>query len=115
MRMLHHPEVDELALDAVLSALADPIRRRIVCSLADGHDEQACTDFDLPVTKSTGTHHFRVLREAGLIEQRYQGTSILSSLRSADLEARFPGLLGAVLISARGEGDGGDRRPRPEF
>jgi DNA-binding transcriptional ArsR family regulator len=91
----------------VLSALADPIRRRIVCHLADCQDDQACTDFDLPVTKSTGTHHFRVLREAGVIEQRYRGTSILSALRGIDLEARFPGLLGAVLASARDEATSG--------
>ncbi|WP_197376364.1 ArsR/SmtB family transcription factor [Mycolicibacterium baixiangningiae] len=105
MRMLHHPAVDEIMLDAVLSALADPIRRKIVCRLADDDGDQPCAAFELPVTKSTGTHHFRVLREAGVIEQRYQGTSIMSALRDADLEARFPGVLSAVLASARSEVD----------
>jgi DNA-binding transcriptional ArsR family regulator len=53
------------------------------------------------VTKSTLTHHFRVLREAGVIEQREEGTARLNSLRREDLDARFPGLLDAVLAGAR--------------
>ncbi|GIE77344.1 transcriptional regulator [Actinoplanes philippinensis] len=102
MRTLEHPSPADFDLDAVLSALADPVRRMIVCQLADGHQDQACIAFALPVGKSTSTHHFRVLREAGIIEQRYQGTAILNSLRAADLDTRFPGLLAAVLASARG-------------
>ena len=104
MRTLSHPDTDELQLDTVLSALADPIRRRIVTQLAGGHDDQACIAFELPVSKSTSTHHFRVLREAGIIEQHYQGTAILNTLREADLEERFPGLLPAVLQAAHAEG-----------
>ncbi|PWD49909.1 transcriptional regulator [Serinibacter arcticus] len=103
MRTLAHPEPEEIELDTVLSALADPVRRRIVRQLADGHDDQACIAFELPVSKSTSTHHFRVLREAGVIEQRYRGTSILNGLRDADLEARFPGLLPSILQAARSE------------
>ena len=103
MRTLSHPETDELQLDAVLSALGDPIRRRIVTQLAGGHDDQACIAFELPVSKSTSTHHFRVLREAGIIAQHYRGTSILNTLREADLEERFPGLLPAVIRAAQAE------------
>jgi DNA-binding transcriptional ArsR family regulator len=99
MRTLEHPRTEDLQLDAVLSALADPVRRTIVRQLADGHADQACIAFALPVGKSTSTHHFRVLREAGVIEQRYQGTAILNTLRDADLEARFPGLLTAILAA----------------
>ena len=99
VRTLEHPDRDDIAIDAVLSALADPVRRTIVAQLADGHSEQACIAFDLPVTKSTSTHHFRVLREAGVITQRYQGTAIRNALRQDDLESRFPGLLGAVLAA----------------
>jgi DNA-binding transcriptional ArsR family regulator len=97
VRSLAHPEKGELQLDAVLSALADPIRRQIVGHLAASPGTHACSAFNLPVTKSTSTHHFRVLREAGLIRQDYQGTAILNSLRTEDLEAQFPGLLQAVL------------------
>lgn len=97
MRTLEHPEKERFSLDAVLAALADPVRRRIVAQLAGGHDDQACIAFDLPVTRSTSTHHFRVLREAGVIDQRYRGTAILNTLRRADLDERFPGLLQAVI------------------
>jgi len=88
-----------MTLDAVLSALADPIRLAIVRQLADGHDDQACIAFELPVSKSTSTHHFRVLREAGVISQHYRGTAILNGLRSDALNERFPGLLEAILAA----------------
>lgn len=101
MRTLDHPTPEQIEIDMVLSALADPIRRRIVDQLADGHDDQACIAFELPVSKSTSTHHFRVLREAGIIEQRYQGTAILNTLRCDVLERIFPGLLGAVIAAER--------------
>ncbi len=99
-RTLAHPDSERIQLADVLSALADPVRLTIVRQLAGGHDDMACIAFDLPVSKSTSTHHFRVLREAGVIAQEYRGTSIHSSLRSDDLEARFPGLLGAVIGAA---------------
>jgi DNA-binding transcriptional ArsR family regulator len=94
-----HPTADEIELAAVLHALSDPVRLRIVAALASGEAEQACGSIDLPVTKSTCTHHFRVLREGGVIRQRQDGTSRLTSLRRADLDARFPGLLDSVLSS----------------
>lgn len=100
-RTLEHPEVADFNLDTVMSALADPIRRQILTQMACGHDDQSCIAFDLPVSKSTSTHHFRVLREAGLIHQRYEGTSIFSTLRDEEMESRFPGLLVAVLNAQR--------------
>ncbi|MGB9035166.1 transcriptional regulator [Arthrobacter sp. UCD-GKA] len=103
MRALAHPTQAEMQLDTVLSALSDPVRRQIVGQLANASIDQACSAFQLPISKSTSTYHFRVLREAGLIEQRYSGTTILNTLRAADLEARFPGLLRAVLRAARSE------------
>ena len=104
MRALAHPTQAEMQLDTVLSALSDPVRRQIVGQLGgDASIDQACSAFQLPISKSTSTYHFRVLREAGLIEQRYSGTTILNTLRAADLEARFPGLLRAVLRAARSE------------
>jgi DNA-binding transcriptional ArsR family regulator len=96
-----HPALEELELGAVLHALSDPVRLRIVAKLAhsDGSDH-TCGSFALPVTKSTCTHHFKVLREAGVIQQRPQGTTRLNRLRRADLDARFPGLLDCVLKAA---------------
>ena len=101
LTQIAHPPVEDLELAAVLHALSDPVRLRIVAELAGGEMEQACGSFELPVTKSTCTHHFRVLREAGVIRQRQEGTSRLNSLRREDLDARFPGLLDSVLASAR--------------
>ena len=95
-----HPLRDELELSAVLHALSDPVRLMIVAELAKGEGECTCGSFALPVTKSTCTHHFKVLREAGLIQQRQQGTTRLNALRRDDLEARFPGLLATILAAA---------------
>jgi DNA-binding transcriptional ArsR family regulator len=95
---IHHPASDELELPAVLHALSDPVRLAIVASLAsEPGRERTCKSFELPVTKSTCTHHFRVLRDAGVIRQRVEGTTRLNSLRRIDLDGRFPGLLDAVL------------------
>jgi DNA-binding transcriptional ArsR family regulator len=95
-----HPQRAELDLTAVLHALSDPMRLRIVAGLASGGDGRTCGSFELPVTKSTCTHHFRVLREAGLIHQRSEGTARVNTLRREDLEARFPGLLDTILAAA---------------
>src|SRR5438067_10963940 len=98
---LQHPEADAIELAAVLHALSDPMRLQIVAKLAAAGGERTCNSFDLPIVKSTCTHHFKVLREAGLIHQRVVGTSRVNSLRREDLDARFPGLLEAVLRGAR--------------
>lgn len=84
-------------LSALLHALSDPQRRRIVSVLAASEEPLPCGLIELDVGKSTRSHHFRVLREAGLIEQRRAGTSKLTSLRREAVDARFPGLLDAVL------------------
>ena len=100
MAMLEHPETDEIEMPRVLAALADPLRLEIVRALAEATEPRACGSFDLPVTKSTKTHHFRVLREAGVTLTEARGTARLISLRREDLDARFPGLLDAVLETA---------------
>jgi len=87
---------EELELSAVLAALSDPIRLQIVAQLA-AQGEMCCGAFGLPITKSTCSHHFRVLREAGVIEQRMVGKNRFNVLRRDELERQFPGLLGAVL------------------
>src|SRR6266487_594821 len=92
-----HPERAEIELAGVLHALSDPMRLRIVAVLARGESGLTCGSIDLPVTKSTCTHHFKVLREAGVIRQRQEGTRRVNTLRRDDLEARFPGLLATIL------------------
>ena len=96
---LHHPERDEIELPGVLHALSDPQRLEIVRRLAESDEPCACGSIELGVAKSTMTHHFRVLRESGVIRQKREGTSKLTELRREDLDARFPGLIDAVLSS----------------
>ena len=103
MRPLHHPARADLQLAGVLFALSDPIRLHIVRTLA-AHGELHCAAVRLPLAKSSCSRHFQVLREAGLIETRPQGTAYLNSLRRRDLNARFPGLLAAVLRASSGLG-----------
>jgi DNA-binding transcriptional ArsR family regulator len=98
---LAHPARAEIELGAVLHALSDPIRLKIVATLAGQEGECRSGGFDVPVTKSTCTHHFKVLREAGVIRQRQEGTCRMNLLRRDDLDARFPGLLDTVLASAK--------------
>ena len=95
---LPHPKRDELELAKVLHALSDPVRLQIVAAIGRG-GECPMGAIDLPVTKSTCTHHFKVLREAGVLSQRQVGTARMNTLRRDDLEARFPGLLDTVLRS----------------
>jgi DNA-binding transcriptional ArsR family regulator len=94
---LHHPTADELELVDVLHALSDPVRLQIVQILDKEDGNISCVDMGLPVTKSTGSHHFRVLREAGVVTSRDEGTRRFYTLRRSDLDARFPGLLDSVL------------------
>jgi DNA-binding transcriptional ArsR family regulator len=96
---IHHPERSELELPAVLHALSDPHRLEIVRRLDDDTEPRPCGTFDFDISKSTMTHHFRTLREAGVIRQERQGTTKMTELRREDLDARFPGLLDAVLSS----------------
>ncbi|MEV7596742.1 helix-turn-helix domain-containing protein [Kitasatospora sp. NPDC089797] len=90
-----HPTREEMDLRTVLNALADPLRYGVVSALlreAEG-TARTCASFNLPVSKSTLTHHFRVLREAGLVRQVDRGNNRAATLRTEDLDACFPGLL----------------------
>jgi DNA-binding transcriptional ArsR family regulator len=102
MRTLHHPRPDEIALPDVLHALSDPVRLQIVRALAD-RQEQSCSSVEASVSKSTLSHHFKVLREAGVTHTRVNGTHRLVSIRQDELEERFPGLLNSVLGASRVE------------
>jgi len=92
-------------LQQVLEALADPVRRQVVAELARADQDMSCGSFDVPVSRSTSTHHFNVLREAGLIRQYYVGTTKLNALRADEMEARFPGLLSALVAASAREAD----------
>jgi DNA-binding transcriptional ArsR family regulator len=99
MRTVSHPTPEDIELPAVMAALSDPVRVTIVRTLAEG-GEVACGTIPLPVSNATRSHHFRVLREAGLTWTRPVGTHKYVSLRRDCLDERFPGLLDAVLAAA---------------
>jgi DNA-binding transcriptional ArsR family regulator len=80
----------------VLAALGDPVRLDIVRQLAE-RGEVPCGGFGLELAKSTLSHHFKVLREAGLVGARSEGTSLMNYLERDGIERRFPGLLTGVL------------------
>ncbi|MBT2386757.1 helix-turn-helix transcriptional regulator [Streptomyces sp. ISL-11] len=102
-RIPSHPDIRTITLQQVLEALVDPVRRRIVGELYAARQDLACGTIDLPVSKSTATHHFHVLREAGLIRQYYVGTSRMNALRRDEIDEAFPELLGALVARRDGE------------
>jgi DNA-binding transcriptional ArsR family regulator len=99
---LEHPEREAIELVEVLQALGDPVRLQIVRFLADCDGMVACHEIPIPVSKSTGSHHLKVLREAGVVRGKVDGTRKYHTLRRDDLEARFPGLLDSVLRAEDG-------------
>lgn len=101
MSRIHHPPPEAFELTRVLHALSDPVRLEVVRSLA-ANGEQTCAALDGDRPKSTMSHHFKVLRDSGLVETRGERTAHMNRLRRADIEARFPGLLDAVLGRADG-------------
>ncbi|PWC13905.1 ArsR/SmtB family transcription factor [Brenneria corticis] len=92
----NHPDRDQIRLENVLTALGNPLRLAVLRVLADG-GEYSCGSVLQGISKSTLTHHWRVLRDSGVIWQRPYGRENLLSLRREDLDARFPGLLDALL------------------
>src|SRR5687767_14091797 len=96
MRTPFQPARADLALATVLYALSDPVRLHIVQELTAA-GERSCGMLGVPLAKATLSHHLKVLREAGIIAMRCEGTLRFNSVRRADLDARFPGLLDAVL------------------
>lgn len=98
-RIPAHPDPATIDLQQVLEALVDPVRRLIVSELHAAGQALSCGTIELPVSKSTATHHFHVLREAGLIRQYYVGTSRMNELRGDEFDEAFPGLLAALLAN----------------
>ena len=99
MHVKQEPDSAELDGLAILQALADPVRLEIVQQLAGcgAGGELGCGAIEIPVTKSTASHHFKTLLAAGLIAERGEGTRKYLHLRRDELDQRFPGLLDSVL------------------
>jgi DNA-binding transcriptional ArsR family regulator len=112
---LEEPAVEDLRLETILGALADPLRLTIVYKLmreSDAYDHP-CGWFGFGRPKSSLTHHFKALREAGVIRQRQYGLERRSRLRREDLNARFPGLL-ALVDNWQPPAGGTKRNARPK-
>ncbi len=99
MAQFVHPSREDITLAGVLAALADPMRLRIVRSLIGKNDCMSCTEaMPCPdMAKSTLSNHFRILREAGLIQTTKKGVEHRNVVREADINARFPRLLKTIL------------------
>ena len=94
-----HPAQEDITLDGILAALADPLRRRIVKGMLRQEGCMSCTEASPcpAIAKSTLSNHFRVLREAGLVRTVKRGVENRNTLRHGDVESRFPGLLDKIL------------------
>lgn len=96
MRSYRHTDLREVSLETVLQALADPCRMAILRTLIES-GELACGEIPVDVSKATASHHFAVLREAGLVRTRNEGTRCLNSVPTDEVERRFPGLIRLVM------------------
>jgi DNA-binding transcriptional ArsR family regulator len=97
MKAYSHPALNRVTLPAVMQALADPCRLAIVRTLLEGRGREfACNEIPLRISKATRSHHFDILRDAGLILTRCEGTRCMTSLRRKELACRFPGLLDLI-------------------
>ena len=92
MKAYHHPGLKEVPLAQVMQALSDPCRITIMKALI-AQKELACNELPVEVAKATLSHHVSVLREAGLITTRVEGTKCLNSVRYEAFDDYFPGLL----------------------
>jgi DNA-binding transcriptional ArsR family regulator len=96
------PAPEDFQLPRILAALADPNRLAAVCFVARNGESwcaQVMEEAMLPMTKSTFSHHLRILREAGVLTKRIQGAKGYTRLRKHDLDARFPGLIDSIIAA----------------
>lgn len=97
MRKIQHPNIDQVELTDIMHALADPTRLEIVALLANAGKQMTCGEINLNRPKSSMSHHFKILRAAGLVETLIEGTEHMNSLRVEEIEQKFPGVLNAVI------------------
>jgi DNA-binding transcriptional ArsR family regulator len=97
VREIKHPRLEQIELTDLMHALSDPARVEIVRCLARARRPLTCSQLDLDRPKSSMSHHFKILRAAGMIETRIDGKEHFNSLRTAELEKKFPGLVKALL------------------
>jgi DNA-binding transcriptional ArsR family regulator len=105
MRPLIHPSTDDVTVEGILHALSDPVRAHIFSEIAHGKGSQICSAFlevsDRCIPKSTLSQHFKALREAGLINSERRGVEMHNTARCEEINAKFPGLLPAIMNAHR--------------
>jgi DNA-binding transcriptional ArsR family regulator len=98
---LFHPPIENVTVEGILHALSDPVRVAIFADLASSDCAYNCSTFlnvtNKQIPKSTLSHHFKALRDAGLIRTERHGVEMHNSSRCSEIESRFPGLLGAII------------------
>src|SRR5882757_6414076 len=101
MKPLSHPAMEDVTVEAILHALSDPARVAIYAEIVGSDCSRNCSNFlsirEKIIPKSTLSHHFRVLREAGLIQSERRGVEMHNTSRCPELEKRFPGLIVAIV------------------
>lgn len=101
MRPLIHPSIEDITVEGILHALADPVRASIYAQLAGSEVARPCSNFlqvsERVIPKSTLSQHFRALREAGLVRSERNGVEVHNRTRCVEIEQRFPGLIGAIM------------------
>jgi DNA-binding transcriptional ArsR family regulator len=101
MRPLSHPAIEDVTVEGILHALADPVRVAIFADIADADCAQTCSMFlnvtNKAIPKSTLSQHFKALREAGLIHAERRGVEMHNTSRCPEIDKRFPGLLAAII------------------
>ena len=101
MRPLFHPPIEDVTVEGILHALSDPVRVAIFSDLANSDCTYNCSTFlnvtEKKIPKSTLSHHFKALREAGLIRAERRGVEMHNTSRCPEIESRFPGLIAAII------------------
>jgi DNA-binding transcriptional ArsR family regulator len=101
MRPLFHPSIEDVSVEAILHALSDPVRVAIYADIVGSACSQNCSSFlkvsEKNIPKSTLSQHFKALREAGLIRGERHGVEMRNTSRCAEIDKRFPGLIGAIV------------------
>jgi DNA-binding transcriptional ArsR family regulator len=107
MKPLFHPAADDITVEGILHALADPTRASIFAHIAGSDDSHTCTAFstvgDKEIPKSTLSQHFKALRDAGLIRSERHGVEMRNTSRCAEIDKRFPGLLPSIIAAHKSQ------------
>jgi DNA-binding transcriptional ArsR family regulator len=115
MRPLVHPPIEQVTVEAILHALSDPVRAAIYAQIVASDCARTCSNFltvsKRQIPKSTLSQHFKILRDAGLIRSERSGVEMHNTSRCPELEARFPGLIAAIIRAHSLQSEGG-RQPR---